>query len=184
MRSLKHATQTVFGEGPRRAHIMFVGEQPGDSEDRSGHPFVGPAGRVLRDAMERAGIEIDDASRAVNGEFTANRARSRSGRASRGFRARSASSSRPSSSPSAPPRLRRCWGRSSGLPPTAGAFSRAWHSVRRSLRPSIPRRFCGRRTRPLGIGSWPNSTTICEWWPIRSTRLPLRRGRDMMCRLS
>lgn len=57
----KHATQTVFGEGPRRARIMFVGEQPGDSEDRSGHPFVGPAGRVLHDAMERAGIEIEDA---------------------------------------------------------------------------------------------------------------------------
>lgn len=57
----KHATQTVFGEGPRRARIMFVGEQPGDSEDRLGHPFVGPAGRVLRDAMDRAGIEIDDA---------------------------------------------------------------------------------------------------------------------------
>lgn len=57
----RHATQTVFGEGPRRAQVVFVGEQPGDSEDRLGHPFVGPAGRVLRDAMERAGIEIDDA---------------------------------------------------------------------------------------------------------------------------
>lgn len=57
----KHATQTVFGEGPRRAKIMFVGEQPGDGEDRLGHPFVGPAGRVLRDAMEHAGIAIDDA---------------------------------------------------------------------------------------------------------------------------
>jgi DNA polymerase len=57
----KHATQTVFGEGPKRARVMFVGEQPGDSEDRTGHPFVGPAGRVLRDAMERAGIAIEDA---------------------------------------------------------------------------------------------------------------------------
>jgi uracil-DNA glycosylase len=57
----KFATQTVFGEGPRRARLMFVGEQPGDSEDRAGHPFVGPAGRVLRDAMEGAGIAIDDA---------------------------------------------------------------------------------------------------------------------------
>jgi uracil-DNA glycosylase family protein len=57
----KYATQTVFGEGPRRARVMLVGEQPGDSEDRQGHPFVGPAGRVLRDAMERAGIAIDDA---------------------------------------------------------------------------------------------------------------------------
>ena len=57
----KYATQTVFGEGPKRARVMFVGEQPGDSEDRLGHPFVGPAVRVLRDAMGRAGIAIDDA---------------------------------------------------------------------------------------------------------------------------
>ncbi|HZY98983.1 MAG TPA: UdgX family uracil-DNA binding protein [Candidatus Baltobacteraceae bacterium] len=57
----KDATQTVFGEGPPRARAMFVGEQPGDSEDRLGHPFVGPAGHVLRDAIEKAGIAIDDA---------------------------------------------------------------------------------------------------------------------------
>jgi len=43
----KHATQTVFGEGPRRAEVMLVGEQPGDQEDREGHPFVGPSGRLL-----------------------------------------------------------------------------------------------------------------------------------------
>jgi len=53
----KDATQTVFGEGKARAKIMFVGEQPGDSEDRQGHPFVGPAGTLLRKAMEQAGIE-------------------------------------------------------------------------------------------------------------------------------
>ena len=53
----KYATQTVFGEGRARARMMFVGEQPGDSEDRAGHPFVGPAGGVLHDAMERAGID-------------------------------------------------------------------------------------------------------------------------------
>lgn len=57
----KHATQTVFGEGCARARFMLVGEQPGDSEDRAGHPFVGPAGRVLHEGMERAGISPDDA---------------------------------------------------------------------------------------------------------------------------
>jgi uracil-DNA glycosylase family protein len=52
----KNATQTVFGEGAPRAKVMFVGEQPGDSEDKQGHPFVGPAGKLLRKAMEQAGI--------------------------------------------------------------------------------------------------------------------------------
>ena len=49
-------TQTVFGEGPRRAEVMMVGEQPGDVEDIEGHAFVGPAGRLLDRAMEEAGI--------------------------------------------------------------------------------------------------------------------------------
>ena len=53
----KRGTQTVFGEGPRRAEIMFVGEQPGDAEDLAGHPFVGPAGRLLDRALEEAGID-------------------------------------------------------------------------------------------------------------------------------
>lgn len=53
----KFATQTVFGEGPVRAQMMLVGEQPGDSEDRAGHPFVGPAGKLLDRALEEAGIE-------------------------------------------------------------------------------------------------------------------------------
>jgi uracil-DNA glycosylase len=52
-----NATQTVFGEGPRAADVMFVGEQPGDQEDRQGHPFVGPAGRLLDAALEEAGID-------------------------------------------------------------------------------------------------------------------------------
>jgi DNA polymerase len=52
----KHATQAVPGEGPRRAPIMLVGEQPGDQEDRAGHPFVGPAGRVLDRALLDASI--------------------------------------------------------------------------------------------------------------------------------
>jgi uracil-DNA glycosylase len=55
----ERATQTVFGEGPRNATLMFVGEQPGDSEDRVGHPFVGPAGKLLRDGLARAGIAPD-----------------------------------------------------------------------------------------------------------------------------
>lgn len=50
-------TQTVFGEGPAPAPLMLVGEQPGDREDREGHPFVGPAGRELGDGLEAAGIE-------------------------------------------------------------------------------------------------------------------------------
>jgi uracil-DNA glycosylase family protein len=50
-------TQTVFGEGPRRADVMFVGEQPGDAEDMAGHPFVGPAGKLLDRALEEAGID-------------------------------------------------------------------------------------------------------------------------------
>lgn len=54
------ATQTVFGEGGLEARLMLVGEQPGDREDLEGHPFVGPAGRVLGEALERAGIERDD----------------------------------------------------------------------------------------------------------------------------
>jgi uracil-DNA glycosylase family protein len=53
-------TQTVFGEGPRRARVMLVGEQPGDQEDREGHPFVGPSGRLLDRALEAAGIDRDD----------------------------------------------------------------------------------------------------------------------------
>jgi uracil-DNA glycosylase family protein len=53
----RDATQTVFGEGPAHAGLMLVGEQPGNREDQSGHPFVGPAGTVLEDALEQAGIE-------------------------------------------------------------------------------------------------------------------------------
>ena len=53
----KNATQTVFGEGPRTATVMLVGEQPGDAEDLAGHPFVGPAGKLLDRALEEAGIE-------------------------------------------------------------------------------------------------------------------------------
>jgi len=53
----KNATQTVFGEGPLDASIMFVGEQPGDQEDLAGRPFVGPAGQLFDAALEKAGID-------------------------------------------------------------------------------------------------------------------------------
>ena len=53
----KTGTQTVFGEGSPKAEVMFVGEQPGDQEDKAGKPFVGPAGRLLDQALEEAGID-------------------------------------------------------------------------------------------------------------------------------
>jgi len=53
----QHATQAVFGEGPRDARAVFIGEVPGDLEDRDGHPFVGPAGRLLDEAFAAAGID-------------------------------------------------------------------------------------------------------------------------------
>jgi uracil-DNA glycosylase family protein len=56
----ERATQTVFGEGPVPASLMLVGEQPGDQEDRQGRPFVGPAGRVLDEALEVAGLSRPD----------------------------------------------------------------------------------------------------------------------------
>ena len=56
----RHATQTVFGEGRADAAVVFVGEQPGDAEDVAGKPFVGPAGRVLNQALEAAGIARDE----------------------------------------------------------------------------------------------------------------------------
>jgi DNA polymerase len=51
------ATQTVFGEGPARARVIFIGEQPGDQEDVIGRPFVGPAGQIMDRAMEEAGVD-------------------------------------------------------------------------------------------------------------------------------
>lgn len=52
----RHATQTVFGEGPRTAEVLFAGEQPGDQEDIAGRPFVGPAGRIFDAVLAEAGI--------------------------------------------------------------------------------------------------------------------------------
>ena len=56
----RHATQTVFGEGLKKSRVVFVGEQPGDKEDRAGRPFVGPAGRELDRALEAVGIDRDE----------------------------------------------------------------------------------------------------------------------------
>ena len=53
----RNTTQTVFGEGPEKAVVMLVGEQPGDVEDRAGHPFVGPAGKLLDRCLVEAGID-------------------------------------------------------------------------------------------------------------------------------
>jgi len=53
----KLGTQTVFGEGPLHARVMMIGEQPGDEEDKQGHPFVGPAGKLLDKALVEAGID-------------------------------------------------------------------------------------------------------------------------------
>src|SRR6059058_4569771 len=57
----KDATQTVFGSGTPDAEVMLVGEQPGDKEDLAGEPFVGPAGRILDEALAAAGIDRDRA---------------------------------------------------------------------------------------------------------------------------
>jgi DNA polymerase len=56
----RHATCTVFGEGPANARVLLVGEQPGDQEDRAGKPFVGPAGQVLASALAAAGLNRDE----------------------------------------------------------------------------------------------------------------------------
>lgn len=53
----QHATQTVFGAGPRSARVMFVGEQPGDQEDKAGQPFVGPSGNLLNKFLHKVGID-------------------------------------------------------------------------------------------------------------------------------
>ena len=56
----QNATQTVFGEGPRGASMIMLGEMPGDEEDKQGHPFVGPAGRLLDESIDEAGLSRDD----------------------------------------------------------------------------------------------------------------------------
>jgi uracil-DNA glycosylase len=89
------ATQAVFGEGPAKARVVFVGEQPGDREDLAGQPFVGPAGRELDRALDDVGIDRSDAyvtnavkhfkfKGAASGASTRSRTRARTGPAARG----------------------------------------------------------------------------------------------------
>ncbi len=97
----KDATQTVFGAGKARARIILVGEQSGNSEDRSGHPFVGPADKLLHTAMQEAGIDpasiyITNAvkhfkfiTRGKRRIYTPSPEPSRSGRAGRGLKRKS-----------------------------------------------------------------------------------------------
>jgi uracil-DNA glycosylase len=93
------ASQTVFGKGPPDARIMLIGEQPGDAEDLAGHPFVGPAGKLLDRCLAEAGIDRSrvwvtniikyfNGFRAASGASTANRGRSTSPPACRGWRAK------------------------------------------------------------------------------------------------
>ena len=96
----KRGTQTVFGEGARHAEVMFVGEQPGNEEDLTGHPFVGPAGRLFNEALEEAGIDRrktyvtnvvkhSNGNPAASAAFTKNRMRARSMLATLGWRPKS-----------------------------------------------------------------------------------------------
>src|SRR5882757_8808221 len=93
----KRGTQTVFGEGAVQSPLMLVGEQPGNDEDLAGHPFVGPAGKLLDEALEEAGIDRAQTyvtnvvkhlsgSRGASGGSMPSRMRWRSRRACRGCR--------------------------------------------------------------------------------------------------
>jgi Uracil DNA glycosylase superfamily len=93
----KRATQTVFGEGPKNARLMLLGEQPGDQEDLAGKPFVGPAGKLLERALEKVGINregftspmpsnILSGNRAGSGAFIKSRIRAKSRLAVHGWR--------------------------------------------------------------------------------------------------
>jgi hypothetical protein len=117
----KKATQAVFGEGPRSASLILMGEVPGDEEDKQGHPFIGPAGRLLDDALDEAGISRDEVfilSRTQSNIFAGNRAASggctrnprgdRSKLAARGFTLKSLSSNRKVSSALAQPPPKPC----------------------------------------------------------------------------
>jgi hypothetical protein len=101
----ERATQAVLGEGAAGAEVMFVGEQPGNREDLEGRPFVGPAGKLLDEALSRAGIERKrvyitnvvkhfNPTRAANSEFTRSRTRKKSPPAAHGLRLRSNASGR------------------------------------------------------------------------------------------
>ena len=92
------ATQTVFGEGLKRARIMLVGEMPGDREDREGRPFVGPAGRELDRALEAAGITAATSTSPMSSSTSSSRSAASGGSTRRLERARSTPAS-PGSTP-------------------------------------------------------------------------------------
>ena len=179
-------TQTVFGEGLKRARLMLVGEQPGDREDLAGRPFVGPAGRLLDEALAEAGIERgrrlpDERGQALQVGAARQAAdppeaepRVRSPPAGRGSMRSSRSSHPRCSSASARPRRRRCSAATSASRAIAGGCS-----SRRSPRPRsrryTPRRSCARRTRTRGARERaPSSTTSGS--PRRRYRKVSARG--------
>ncbi len=117
-------TQTVFGEGAPRAEVMFVGKQPGDREDKSGKPFVGPAGGILDKALEEAGIDrkqvyVTNAVKHFKWELRGKRRIHKKPNATeiaacvRGWKRRSQSFAPRSWSRLGPPRRRPCWAETS-----------------------------------------------------------------------
>ena len=130
----KNATQAVFGEGPRKARSILLGEIPGDEEDKQGRPFVGPAGRLLDNALDEAGLARDEvyvtnAVKHFRWEPRGKRRlhkkpqRGKSKPVSRGCTPRFWSSSRRASSAWAPPRHRPCSAAISASQNTAVSFS-------------------------------------------------------------
>ena len=157
----KRGTQTVFGEGPRQATLMLVGEQPGDAEDLSGHPFVGPAGKLLDRALADAGIDraavyVTNVVKHFKWEPRGKR------RIHKKPRASEIAACRPwldTEIALVKPRVIVCLGATAAQallgPPVQGDRSIAARSCRRRSRracwrPCILRRFCARRTRRRG----------------------------------
>jgi hypothetical protein len=152
----ERGTQTVFGEGLPDSRVILVGEQPGDDEDRQGVPFVGPAGRILDQALDAAGIDRKDAYvtnvvkhfkwvAKAGSAFTRSRTSVRSGRACPGRGDRSDSAGRSS---------RHGRNRSPGAPRKQGAgHPRSRPLPRKQIRPSYPRHHPSLRVlriRPIG----------------------------------
>src|SRR4029453_11711202 len=166
----KRGTQTVFGEGPRAASLMFVGEQPGDAEDLAGHPFVGPAGKLLDRALEEAGIDrgsvyVTNVVKHFKWEPRGKR------RIHAKPNAAEVAACRPwLETEIAPvkPHVPLCLG-ARGRPRSSGSRSRCRGSAGRSSsprsrlsspRPCIRPRFFVRRTRRRGARRWPGSLRI------------------------
>ena len=176
----KRATQTVFGEGPKHASIMLVGEQPGDYEDVAGKPFVGPAGKIMDRALEEAGIDrrqvyVTNAVKhfkwelAGNAGFIKNRTRARSRRAGRGWMQNCASLGRS------------CWSASGRQQPrqssvllfasraSAGKFFHPT-SRRRRLPQSILLRSCDSRMKNPATANTKTLSPTYAWLRTRSTK--------------